>query len=439
MRKRTPWPSVAGRLLLMVTLTVSAYFINHFDSQPIDSQPTEVTQDYPVVDTTATAPETTELKIVAHTLVRGQTLAQILTMSYVRPEDIFPSIEALRSIFDPRRMRAGTSVQLKLDSLGILHELAYQPSPELVIRVQRDSTDNFISATDSLRLHSELEILQGEITTTLYDAVLAQKESPELLLQYTDVFQWDIDFFIDPQRGDRFRMLYEKLFVDNENGGREFVRYGKIIAATYEQSDSSYAAFYFKADSGRAGYFDRHGNSFQKTFLKSPLNYRRISSHFSYGRMHPILKKVRAHTGVDFAASRGTPVVATAVGEVAAIGWEGGYGKRVIIKHKNHFATLYGHLSRFAENLRVGDFVAQSQVLGYVGATGMATGPHLHYTMYLNGRPIDPLRMKPATTEPLAPHLHAAFFARRDELMRRLGLLPVVMASEPSVNLALKK
>lgn len=437
MRKHTQWSSLAGRLLLMIILTVSIYFIKSFESQPTETIPA-----VPFVesaDSTATAPETDDLKIVDHTLAHGQTLAQILTMSYVRPEDIFPSIEALRAIFDPRRMRAGTSVQLKLDSLGILHELAYQPSPELVIRVQRDSTDNFISATDSLHLHRETQILQGEITTTLYDAVLAQNESPELLLQYTDIFQWDIDFFIDTQRSDRFRILFEKLFVDKENGQREFVRYGRVFAATYEQRDSSYAAFYFNADSGRAGYFDRHGNSFQKTFLKSPLNYRRISSHFSYGRMHPILKKVRAHTGVDFAAASGTPVVATAHGEVAAMGWEGGYGNRVIVKHKNHFATLYGHLSRFAENLRVGDFVNQSQVVGYVGATGMATGPHLHYTMYLNGRPIDPLRMKPASTEPISPHLREAFFAHCDELMRQLGLLQVNVAAAPAVNFIPKK
>ena len=434
MRKHTQWSSLAGRLLLMIILTVSAYFIKNFESQPTETIPV-----IPFVDSTATAPETDDLKIVDHTLAHGQTLAQILTMSYVRPEDIFPSIEALRAIFDPRRMRAGTSVQLKLDSLGILHELAYQPSPELVIRVQRDSTDNFISATDSLHLHRETQILQGEITTTLYDAVLAQNESPELLLQYTDIFQWDIDFFIDTQRGDRFRILFEKLFVDKENGQREFVRYGRVFAATYEQRDSSYAAFYFNADSGRAGYFDRHGNSFQKTFLKSPLNYRRISSHFSYGRMHPILKKVRAHTGVDFAAASGTPVVATAHGEVAAMGWEGGYRNRVIVKHKKHIATLYGHLSRFAENLRVGDFVNQSQVVGYVGATGMATGPHLHYTMYLNGRPIDPLRMKPASTEPISPHLREAFFAHRDELMRQLGLLQVNVAAAPAVNFIPKK
>ncbi len=434
MRKHTQWSSLAGRLLLMIILTVSAYVFKNFDSKPTETIPAS-----PFVDSTATAPEALELKIVDHTLARGQTLAQILSMSYVRPEDIFPSIEALRAIFDPRRMRAGTSVQLKLDSLGMLHELAYQPSPELVIRVQRDSTDNFISAADSLHLHRETEILQGEITTTLYDAVLAQNESPELLLQYTDIFQWDIDFFIDTQRGDRFRILFEKLFVDKENGQREFVRYGRIFAATYEQRDSSYAAFYFDAESGRAGYFDRHGNSFQKTFLKSPLNYRRISSHFSYGRMHPILKKVRAHTGVDFAASNGTPVVSTANGEVAAMGWEGGYGNRVIVKHKNHFATLYGHLSRFAENLRVGDFVSQSQIIGYVGATGMATGPHLHYTMYLNGRPIDPLRMKPASTEPIASHLREAFFVQRDEWLRQLGLLPVNMAAAPPPDFILKK
>ncbi len=435
MRSTPQWSSPAARWLLMILLSASVYFIKSSDSPPAVTPPL-----HPGFDSTATAPVTPAYMVVDHTIAHGQTLAQILSTSYVRPEDILPTIEALRSIFDPRRLRAGRPLQLKLDSLGTLHELAYQPSPELVIRVQRDSSDRFIGEADSLHLHREVNLLVGEVTSTLYEAVVAQQESPELLLQYTDIFQWDIDFFIDTQRGDRFRMLYEKLFVERDQGERQFVRYGRILAASYEQRDSSYAAFLFDPDSsGRGGYFDRHGNSFQKTFLKSPLNYRRISSHFSYGRMHPILRKVRAHTGVDFAAATGTPVVATANGTVAALGWEGGYGNRVVISHKNHFSSLYGHLSGFAEGLKVGDAVAQSQVIGYVGATGLATAPHLHYTMYLNGRAIDPLRMKPAAADPIAPSLRAAFFAQRDRLLQELQPLIPPFAVEPAEKMAARK
>ncbi|MDZ7266632.1 MAG: M23 family metallopeptidase [candidate division KSB1 bacterium] len=419
MRSNPQWSSPATRWLLMILLSAAVYFIKYVKYV---APPAAETPPRPAgLDSTAAVPEPPALRVIDHTIAHGQTLAQILSTRYVRPEDVFPTIAALRSIFDPRHLRAGRPLQLKLDSLGTLHELAYQPSPELVIRVQRDSTNRFIGAADSLRLEREVKLLAGEVTATLYEAVMAQQESPELLLQYTDIFQWDIDFFIDTQRGDRFRILFEKLYVEKEPGRREFVRYGRILAASYEQQDSSCMAFLFDPDSsGRGGYFDRQGNSFQKTFLKSPLNYRRISSHFSNGRLHPILRKVRAHTGVDFAAATGTPVVATANGTVAALGWEGGYGKRVVIQHKNHFSTLYGHLSRFAEGLQVGQMVSQSQVIGYVGATGLATGPHLHYTMYLNGRAIDPLRMKPAAADPIAPHLRQAFFAHRDRLLQQL-------------------
>jgi murein DD-endopeptidase MepM/ murein hydrolase activator NlpD len=209
------------------------------------------------------------------------------------------------------------------------------------------------------------------------------------------------------------------------------VRYGRILAATYEQADTTYFACFFADRTGRSGYFDRNGGSFQKTFLKSPLNYRRISSHFSYGRRHPILKKMRAHTGVDFAAPLGTPVTATAEGVVKEMGWNGGYGNCVIIAHKNHFTTLYGHFSRYAENLKTGKEVKQGELVGYVGATGLATGPHLHYTMYLNDRAIDPMRLRPAAADPLAKESLIEYAARREEMTRLLQRIPQMLAAQP--------
>ncbi len=367
--------------------------------------------------------------MIEQTIRYGQTLTTLLEQSAVKPNDATRATSALQKIFDPRRLQAGHSIRVAVDSAGALHQLLYRPSPEIAVTVERTANGDLTSRCDTLAMKSEIFLLSGEVESTLYDAVIESDETPELLLAFTDILQWDIDFFIDTQRGDRFRILFEKLFVQKPEGGSAFVRYGRILAASYDPgltsslSKNSIAAFYFTPENSRGVYFDRDGKSFQKTFLKSPLNYRRISSHFSSGRFHPILKKLRAHTGVDFAAATGTPVVASASGTIKEIGWKGGYGNCVMIEHKNHFATLYGHLSRFAD-LKIGETVEQGQIVGYVGSTGLTTGPHLHYTMFLNGNPIDPLRIQPASGDPIPAERLAHFFQQRDALMLQMGALP---------------
>ncbi len=402
---------LVGRIFIVAVMAV-LFFLTKHETDTVHQQPLQTLN----LDSTATTQKLSLLEF-HHTISHGQTLGQILAGSVVQPDDIFPALEALRRVFDPRRLKPGQELQLMVDSSGALHQLTYEASPELLIRVKRAESGDFLTALDSLRVVPQAHFLSGEINSTLYEAVVATQESPELLLAYTDIFQWDMDFFIDTRKGDRFRILYEKLFVEKENGAREFVRYGKVLAATYEQADTSYFACFYEDSTGRSGYFDRNGNSFQKTFLKSPLNYRRISSFFSYGRRHPILKKVRAHTGVDFAAPQGTPVTSTAEGTITKMAWEGGYGNCVIVAHKNHFTTLYGHLSKYAADLKVGDCVKQGQVVGYVGSTGLSTGPHLHYTMYLNSKPIDPLRIRPASADPLTPEQFQAYARRRDQML----------------------
>ena len=415
MSRKSRRAATVGRFVLLLVLSLSWYFASRFEKY----LPAGSVSAPSAADSVVTAAPM-NLSVHRHTVARGQTFGQILSSGLVQPEDIFPALQALGEIFDPRRLRPGHELQVKVDSTGALHELTYKPSSEVLVRVAREETGAFRSRLDSLPVAVETQLLCGEIHTTLYDAVMAGNESPDLLMAFTDIFQWDLDFFIDSQRGDRFRIFFEKLFVEQEDGSREFARYGRILAAAYEQSDTSLIALYFDDSTGSAGYFDRAGNSFQKTFLKSPLNYRRISSFFSYGRRHPILKKVRAHTGVDFAAPTGTPVAATAAGVITALGWEGGYGNRIVIAHKNRFATLYGHLSKFAAGLKSGAKISQGQVVGYVGATGLATGPHLHYTMYLNGKPINPLKLRPASADPVPAKKLQEFFRQRDRLLMLL-------------------
>lgn len=379
-----------------------------------------------LADSTMALASVTPTIMLQQTIRYGETLAGLLQDCAVLPGDIVRTVSALQKTFDPRDLRAGYSIQVAIDSTGALHELLYRPSPEITVRVERDANGELMSRCDTLALTSEVFLLTGEVESTLYGAVLEHGEKPELLMDFTDILQWDVDFLYDTQRGDRFRILFEKLFVTAPDGQREFVRYGRILAASYEPKHLSpekfFTAFYFKPEGGKGGYFDRAGNSFQKTFLKSPLSYRRISSYFSLGRRHPILNKVRAHTGVDFAADAGTPVVASANGTIQEVGWKGGYGNCVVIAHKNHFTTLYGHLSRFAASLKAGDNIAQSDVIGYVGSTGLSTGPHLHYTMFINGQAIDPLKVQPSSGDPIPTEFMARFTGQRQALMQQMQL-----------------
>jgi murein DD-endopeptidase MepM/ murein hydrolase activator NlpD len=430
-RNRFPvWQFLAGNAALFVLLFLFRWLTAEHDVFKLGWRPAHVDADTTPATTLAAITPTIMFE---PTIGYGETLGKLLQNCAVHPSDIGRTISALQKIFDPRDLRAGHSIRVAIDSSGALQQLLYRPSPEIMVRVEREANGDLTGRCDTLALSAEAFLLTGEIETSVWQAVLDGGEKPDLLMDFTDIFQWDIDFFYDPQRGDRFRIFFEKLFVMAPNGEREFVRYGRILAASYEPKPAQeantpekfYTAFYFKAPNGRDGYFDRNGKSFQKTFLKSPLNYRRISSRFSLGRRHPILKQVRAHTGVDYAADQGTDVVASANGVVKEIGWKGGYGNCVVIEHKNHYATLYGHLSRFAESLKAGDAVAQNQVIGYVGSTGLSTGPHLHYTMYQNGSAINPLRMQPSSGDPIPAELMPRFIDQREALLQQLGLAPL--------------
>lgn len=359
---------------------------------------------------------------------RGATLESLLRKRGLAREETRNIIQTLTTVFNPRRLRAGDRLHLGFLPDGRLQELRYSPAAEISIRVDRTSGDRFTAVLDTLPTYSEETLVTGEIQTSLFEAILAAGESPELTMAFTDIFQWDIDFFTEPRRGDRFAILFKKYFIlDPHSGMPTFLRYGDILAAAYIKKDHALIAYgYPRSKDGRMQYYDAEGKSFQKTFLRSPLNYRRISSYFSSGRRHPILKRVRAHTGVDFAAAKGTPVVASADGRVIHAGWLGGYGRTVKISHKNGtYVTLYGHLSRLARHVRKGASVRQNQVIGYVGATGIATGPHLHYTMYYNGRPVDPLKIRPAAGDPIDPSQRMAFEALQRQREKQLGISAV--------------
>lgn len=357
-------------------------------------------------------------------------------------------IQGFARVFDVRKIRGDRRYSILTDSTGVVHGFEYYPDADKTVRVVRDSMGVLQPELVQVPLIRRRLALAGEVSTTLYDAVKAMGESDELIVAFSDLFQWDIDFFVDPRVGDEFRMVFEADYAldpARPDSLGEFIRYGRVLSGQYRSGKDVRTAVYFEPGE-HGGYYDLEGKSFQKTFLKSPLNYRRISSHFSGGRRHPILKIVRPHYGVDFVAAEGTPVVAAADGVVIEKGYEGGgLGNFIKIRHKNpRFATVYGHLSGFGPGIAIGKAVQQRDVVGYVGRTGLATGPHLHYCFYENGRPVNPLKIKNSSGDPIpAAELERFKGIREEQLallaaaLRRGGQVPGVIAGTGPGHMAM--
>jgi murein DD-endopeptidase MepM/ murein hydrolase activator NlpD len=355
----------------------------------------------------------------------GDTLETLLSEAGINRRDIRQIVACFNHSYDSRRLLPHQTFSLLYDASMRLQGFEYQARKDLVLRIMRDPEGVFKARKKTLPHKTILKSLKGTVITTLYDAMIKAGEKPQLITAFSDIFQWDIDFFTDPRPGDRFRILYtKKILIDTTDASTDeaLLGYGRILAAQYQQTDTVYTAIYFDNTPAESGYYDNRGQSFQKAFLKSPLNYRRISSYFSHARRHPILKIVRPHYAVDFAAPSGTPVSAAGDGTISALGYNKGLGNYIKIRHTNsRYVTRYGHLKSFASGMALGTKVIQGQVIGYVGQTGLATGPHLDYAFYDNGRPINPLKIKITSGDPILPRNSLKYKMTRDTMLALLS------------------
>lgn len=323
---------------------------------------------------------------------------------------------ALKGKFDLKKSLPGDGYTLVTTRDSVLF-FEYQKGMREKCRVVREGGE-LRTTVEPLQFNCIVKSIQGEIKSSLWESMIELCESPELIMKFTEVFEWEIDFLTEPRGGDTFRLIFEEYHRDGN-----FIKYGDILAAEYNLGNQIHQAVLYQNPEGRKGYFDPTGKSVRKAFLKSPLNYRRISSRFSYRRFHPIFKRFRPHLGVDYAAPVGTPVVASGDGVVTFTGWKRGFGKIVEIRHSNGFITSYGHLSRFARGIRKGKQVKQKDLIGYVGSTGVSTGPHLDYRVKANGRYVNPLRMVAPPIHPVKEEYLADFQRHRDNLLYALDLL----------------
>ncbi len=316
-----------------------------------------------------------------------------------------------------RKLPVGTEVQAEISAAGNLMAMRYLDGDSVQVAISRQGGD-FHAKTMPAQLETRLFVRSGEIKTNLFAATDEAGLPDTAANQLSDLFSGDIDFHHDLRKGDTFTLIYEMTY---SNGA--LLHMGRIQAAEFVNQGHVYRALYFQKDAQHGDYFTPDGKSVHKAFLRSPIAYSRVSSSFSLSRFHPILKKWRSHKGTDFAAPMGTKVKVTADGIVAVVGRQGGYGNVVMVSHQGRYTTVYGHLSRFATGLHKGQHVAQGEVIGYVGMTGLATGPHLHYEFRVNGQQRDPLRVALPDAEPIDSSDLAAFQPVADDLVARLNLL----------------
>ncbi len=360
----------------------------------------------------------------ADTLRRDETLSNVLARAGITGAD-HAGFLTVATALQPRRLRHGLVFQVRrLRADSTARRVIVRTEPERRVRLERHGGDTgWVQTIEAIPWTARALRVSGVIASSLYDALdsaaddalLPAVQRRQLAWAIADVYDWEVDFTRDVRPGDGFTVLFERL--ESPEGER---RAGRVLAARVDVGKTPTYAFYFEPAPGRGEFFDDQGRSLKRAFLRAPLQFRRVSSRFG-GRYHPILREWRSHKGTDYSATQGTPVRATADGIVSEAGLEGGYGNLVELRHGNGIRTRYGHLSGFARGIRVGARVSQKATVGYVGSTGLSTGPHLHYEFLVNGRATNPQRQQAGSGTPVPRESRPAFDSLRVALLGRLA------------------
>ena len=358
------------------------------------------------------------IQIVEGVVKRGDTASSLLER-YLPLQKIYEIDRQSTDIFSLTRIRRGQPYKLILQNNNLIG-FEYEIDKEDKLVVQRDK-DSFFINQEPIKYDVNIDLVSASITSNLFEAVRKSGEGCKLAMKLADIFAWDIDFIRDLQSKDHFRVLVEKRYRDGKFSG-----YGRILAAFFTNRGTVYKAFLHqsepsKGSTGVSGYYDENGKSLQKVFLKAPLTFSRISSKFTKKRFHPILKVNRPHHGIDYAASKGTPIKTVGDGTIAQIGYNKGKGNYIKIRHYHGYTTSYYHMSKFARDMKKNRRVLQGDIIGYVGMTGYATGPHLCFRMKKNNRHVDPLKHKSPSAKPIKANEMEQFIANVTQLFNRLS------------------
>lgn len=355
-----------------------------------------------------------EVREISDVIKKGETLFDIFKRYNLDIGELFELREASADIHRLRNLYPGRPYKILVDDRDRVNSFIYWIDEDHILNITR--SDSGFSA-EKVAVPYERRILHigGIIRDNLISSIGGEREDLMLALNISDIFAWDIDFTSDLRNGDTFKVIVEGLYLDGE-----FKKYGDLLCVEFVNNGNRYQAYRFERE-GKADYYDSEGISLKRVFLKAPLSFRRISSTFSNGRFHPILKRYRPHHGLDYAAPTGTPVSSIGSGTVTFSGVKGQYGNLVILRHPNGYKTYYGHLSKIEKNIRPGVKVGQGDLIGFVGATGLATGPHLHYELRIKDKPVNPLTVSLPRGKSIPAKRMAEFKRMKNEMDGRLA------------------
>lgn len=356
------------------------------------------------------------MKHESHIIKRHSSVHESLINAGIDPKMIHEIVKTSKPVFSLRHIQPGTRFTISRLQNGDVRRISFDITPLSRLEIDYDN-NKWKSNIIEIETTKKLVYFAGTIKDSLWSSGVENKLSPEVIVDFAEVFGWQVDFSREVRKGDRWQFTIEKLFAEGRTVG-----WGNIVYAEYQNQDSNYKAYYYKNKlMSTQGYFDQNGNSMRKVFLRSPIKFGRVTSHFSRRRFHPIHRTFKAHNGVDFGAPHGTPIRAVGDGHVTKAGRFGGSGNMVVLDHVAGFQTKYLHLSRFQKGVRTGARVQQGQVIGYVGSTGFATGPHLHFEMSKNRQMIDPLKVNMPSSSPVPKEAMAHFFQHISSVNRNIA------------------
>jgi len=360
---------------------------------------------------------------ISGTIKSGDTLTGILG-PYLTTQDLYTLNQQCKPVYPLSRITAGQPYRVTLKE-GAFERFEYDINPEKQLIISCDQ-DQFVVDKQDIAYDVEIELVKGTITSSLFESVTEIGEKPELAMNLAGIFAWDVDFILDIRSGDQYQALVEKRSRDGKPAG-----YGQILAAEFSNQGETYRAFLFQDGDRPASYYDENGDNVRKMFLKAPLSFSRISSGFTMRRFHPITKTWKSHPAIDYAAPRGTPIKSVGDGTIIKISKDRNNGRHIKIRHNSTYQTLYLHMERFAKGMKKGKKVYQGQVIGYVGSTGLATGPHLCFRMYKNGTPVNPNRVKTRSAAPVSAENKTAYLTAIEPLAARMSPPQLVAHNQP--------
>ena len=400
-----------GLILIVISLLFILTNLNNSKSKLLDNE-TQIEITDPVYEYGILVDS---FNLIHGVVKNGQTLGEILYANHINHQKIAEIVLKSKEIFDVRRVNPGKKYLVinSKDSIEKACYFIYEESQTTYIVV--DMIDEIDVYKGEKEIITKLKKSTGQITSSLSEAVENLGVSPRVSIQLSEIYAWTIDFF-KIQKGDAFTVYYENNYIDGE-----YIGIGNILAAEFIHKDKSFYAFYYKANKNFGEYFDEEGRTLRKAFLKAPLDFYRISSRYSKNRKHPVTGKWKGHFGTDYAAPRGTPIMSTANGTVQVAGRTRNNGNYVKIRHNGTYTTQYLHMSKIKPGIRKGVYVKQGETIGYVGSTGLATGPHVCYRFWKNGKQVDPYMQKLPPGDPIQESNKKEYFTVKDSLMNILN------------------